>query len=122
MKYTRQAIDRCRETALPCPLSKAMYLTYLKNAVSSDFCLSSRYTQRVRSNQIATYTGLRRSKRGPPFLYHLGQINDRHEMSPVVKQTGKVFRRAVQFFQGESGNYFDCAPAISGVAIVLYIK
>jgi len=25
--------DRCRETALPCPLSKAMYLTYLKNAV-----------------------------------------------------------------------------------------
>jgi hypothetical protein len=33
MKHTRQAIERCRETALPCPLSKAMYLTYLKNAV-----------------------------------------------------------------------------------------
>ena len=45
-----------------------------------------------------------------------------NEMSAVVKQTAKVFRRAVQFFQGESGNYFDYAPAISGVAIVLYIK
>ncbi|WP_445241588.1 hypothetical protein [Microcoleus vaginatus] len=43
-------------------------------------------------------------------------------MSPVVKQTGKVLWRAVQLFQGDSGNYFDYAPAIQGVAIVLYIK
>jgi hypothetical protein len=43
-------------------------------------------------------------------------------MSPVVKQTGNVFGRVVEFFQRDSGNYFDYAPAICGIAIVPYIK
>ncbi|MBD1827761.1 hypothetical protein NDI47_20115 [Microcoleus vaginatus GB1-A2] len=38
-------------------------------------------------------------------------------MSWVVKQTGNVLRRAVQFFQGESGKDSDYAPAIQGIAI-----
>ena len=32
MKYASQAFNRCRETALPCPLS--LLCTYLKNAIS----------------------------------------------------------------------------------------
>ncbi|MEG4504635.1 hypothetical protein QUA81_11960 [Microcoleus sp. F6_B4] len=46
-------------------------------------------------------------------LYQRTQFDDPHEMSPVIQQTGNVFRGIVQFFSGDSGATISTTPLLS---------